>query len=274
MSSPTRAARHGRGASVLLLVALLAAPAALEGQTDFYNTDAGRPIATEDAHPLEFRAIELQVAPLRLDRARGGIYHWGFEPELAIGFLPRTHVEVGVPLAVVEGAGRRVSGLAGLELSVFHNLNVETRLPALAVAAEVLLPVGGLAPERAYPAVKAIATKTFPAARFHLNGTYTIADDVAAGATGLGELSRWSGGLAVDRAFPLRSLLLTGEVTARQPIVLDEEVEWASAAGLRYQLSPRLATDAGVGARFTGDERGWFATVGAAVAIGMPWNGR
>lgn len=264
----------GRAALRAVLLLALASATPLAAQTDYYNTDAGRPIITEDAYPVEFRALELQVAPLRLERARGGAYRWGVEPEVAVGFLPRTQLELGAPLAVVEGAGRSRAGLAGLELSLLHTLNVETRLPAVAVAAEVLLPVGAFAPERAYPSVKGILTKTLPWARFHLNGAWTIADAPTADASGIGELSRWTGGLAVDRTFPLRSLLVTGEVTARRPIVVAEEVEWSSAAGFRYQLSPRLATDAGAGVRLTGDERGWFATVGAALAVGLPWSSR
>ncbi len=258
----------------------------LAAQTDYYNTDAGRPITIEDAYPVERRAVELQLAPLRLARARGGVYHWGLEPEVAVGLLPRTQLEIGFPLAFVEGAGgRRTSGLAGVELSVLHNLNVETTIPALAIVGDVLIPAGGLGPERAYPSLKGIATKTFPWARFHVNGQYTFGDRPAAGdgadaapgaeiGAGATELSRWQAGLAVDRALPLRSLLVTGELFAREPLRADERVEWNTAAGVRYQLSPRVAGDAGAGYRLTGDDRGWFATVGAAVVVGMPWRSR
>jgi hypothetical protein len=81
-------------------------------------------------------------------------------------------------------------------------------------------------------------------------------------------------GAAVDRTFPLRSLLVTGELVARQPLREGEDVEWNTATGLRYQLSPRVAGDAGGGYRITGDDQGWFVTFGAAVAVGLPWRGR
>ncbi|MGZ9194757.1 MAG: hypothetical protein ACXW65_21065 [Gemmatirosa sp.] len=265
----------------LLTGALLAQPLAqpLAAQTDYYNTDAGRPITIEDAYPVERRAVELQLAPLRLERARGGVYHWGVEPEIAIGVLPRTQLEVGLPLAVVEGAGgRQHAGLAGVELSVLHNLNVETTIPALAIVGDVLVPAGRLGPDRAYPSLKGIATKTFPWARFHVNGQYTFGDRLVArdgsDEAPTGELSRWQAGVAVDRTFPLRSLLLTGELFAREPLRLGERVEWNTGAGVRYQLSPRVAGDAGAGYRLTGHDRGWFATVGAAVVVGMPWRSR
>ena len=84
------APRAGRGLVIasLAVASLAARPAA--AQTDYYNTDAGRPITVEDAYPVERRAVELQLAPLRLERVRGGTYHWGVEPEVAVGILPRT----------------------------------------------------------------------------------------------------------------------------------------------------------------------------------------
>ena len=287
MSSPTAILPVLRASAplVVALVAAAARPAA--AQTDYYNTDAGRPITIEDAYPVERRAVELQLAPLRVARARGGAYQWGIEPEVAAGILPRTQLEVGLPFAVLdEGGHRQVAGLAGVELSVLHNLNVETRLPALALVADVLVPAGGLGPDRAYPSVKGIATKTFSRARFHVNGQYTFGerldmantperegagDDVGHGAA---ELSRWQAGVAVDRPFPLRSLLVTGELFARRPLRDGEDVEWNTGAGVRYQLSPRVAGDVGAGYRLTGDDRGWFATVGAAFVVGMPWRTR
>lgn len=260
------------------LATLLAAgaPHAAAAQTDFYNTDAGRPITIEDAVPIERRALELQLAPLRLSRARGGVYQWGIEPEVAIGVLPRTQLEFGAPFAYVDaGAGRRASGLAGIDVSLLHALNVETSIPALAVAADVLLPVGALAPARAYPSVTGLVTRTFSRARLHVNGRWTVGDRLPADVATTGaELSRWQAGAALDRTFPLRSLLVTGELFARQPLRTGADVEWNTGGGVRYQLGPRLAGDAGAGYRLTGDDRGWFATVGAAVALGLPWRAR
>lgn len=265
-------------AAAAVLCIPLAAPRAA-AQTDYYNTDAGRPITVEDASPVEFRAVELQLAPLRLERARGGAHAWGIEPGVAVGVLPRTHVELGFQVALGDhaggdhAAGGHATGLVGVELSALHALNVETSIPALAVAAELLVPMGALAPDRAFPSVKAIATKTFPWARLHANAQYTAGAALAADAGGghaARELSRWMGGVAVDRAFPLRSLLLTAELVARRPLVRDAGVAWDTAAGARYQLSPRVAVDGGAGYRLNGDQ-GWFVTSGAAVAVGLPW---
>lgn len=271
MSTPA----HMRFLIGLVPLLLAAAPAPMSAQTDYYNTDAGRPMQIEDASPVERRAFEIQAAPLRLERSRSGVYHWGIEPEFAYGILPRTNIEVGVPFAFIDaGGGEKVAGLSGIHLSAFHNLNVETSIPALAVSATVLLPVGSLAADEAYTSVKGILTRTFTWARFHVNGEYTFgsrldaADEDRAGAT---ELSSWIGGLAVDRTFPLRAFLVTGEVYAREPIISDEEVEWNTGVGFRYQLDPRFNIDGGVGRRLTGDDQGWYLTFGTAYAFGLPW---
>jgi len=272
---------HLRVMGLLVAVTALAAPvASLSAQTDYYNTDAGRPVRIEDAYAIERRAVELQLAPFRLERARGGAYRWGLEPELAVGLFPRTQVEIGFPLAHVEGiAGRRQTGLAGIDASVLYNLNAETRLPALALVADVLLPVGGLAPGKAYPSFKAIATKTFSRARVHVNGQVTVGDAPAISAgtnstAASAELSRWLVGVAVDRTLPLQSLLLTAELVTSQPLDATERTVWDLASGARYQLSPRLAVDGGGGYRLTGADGGWFLTAGAAMSLGLPWSPR
>lgn len=257
-------------AFLIAVVGAVSLAHAAGAQTDYYNTDAGRPLTVEDAYATERYAFEWQIAPLRLERAPGGVYQWGFEPEFAYGILPRTHVEIGAPLAFVDAAGVRTSGLAGLDISLLHNLNVETTgIPALGVGVRVLAPVGGLAPDKAYPSFKGIATRTFTWARFHLNGEYTIGEAPAASAGAL-ELSRWLGGIAVDKTYPLRSLLVGAEVNARQPIHEIDEVEWTVAVGLRKQISPQFNLDGGVGRRLTGGTQSWFATFGLAYAFGIP----
>ncbi len=249
-----------------------AAPAA-RAQTDFYNTDRGRPLATEDAVVIERRAFELQAAPLTFQRVMRGVSHWGIAPELAWGFAPRTQVEVALPIAV-EDDGTRPRALvaaAGLEIELLHQLNTEsTTLPAFAIGAGVHLPVGPLAPSRAVPTVRALLTRTLGWGRVHLNGNYSPGDDLAPGDAGAMESSRWQAGLAVDHTFALRSVLVGAEVVARAPLVADVSTEWRSAVGVRQQVSPRLAMDAGLGRRVSAGEAGWSFTLGVAYAFAPP----
>lgn len=281
--TPGASASALRRAAILCGIncAIVAAPARAAAQTDFYNTDAGRPIQVEDAYPTERYAFEVQLAPIRLERASGGLYNWSIEPEITYGVLPRTHVEIGLPVAFIDGGplGKR-SGLAGIELSILYNLNVETRtVPAFGVTAEVLVPAGGLAARKTYVSAKGIATRTYSWARVHLNGRYTFGEELM-GASDLAaeggnasspalELSRWLAGIAVDRTFPLRSLLVTGELFASRPLHDDADVEWSVGAGIRYQWSPRLAFDAGMGKGLTGDSKSWFVTFGLARAFAI-----
>ncbi|WP_310570750.1 hypothetical protein [Gemmatimonas sp.] len=265
-----------------LTLSAVSLPKVALAQTDYYNTDAGRPLQIEDAYAVERRALEIQAAPLRLERNRRGVYSWGIEPELAYGLFRRTQVEIGLPIALLDaGVGGKTVGITGLDASVLYNLNTETRIPALAIGASVLAPVGGLAADETYASVKGIATKTFRWARFHVNGQYTAGDAPVAAAggadavgAGASELSRWLSGVSVDRPLPLRSMLLSGEVFVRQPLHADEPLEWNAAVGTRVQLSPRVALDVGAGSRLSGDDKGWFATVGGAYVVGLPWRKR
>jgi len=259
-------------------LAFLLSSSRLAAQTDYYNTDAGRPVQIEDAYATERYAFELKLAPVRLERRQGGLYNWVVEPELAYGILPRTHIEVGLPLAYTDlGGNRRRSGITGLDLSFFHNLNVETAtLPALGIRADVLFPVGNLGPDRAYTSVKGIATRTFSWMRFHVNGQYTFGSsstNVTVGTVtprpGAVEISRWLAGVAVDKTFPLRAVLVTADFFARQPILEEEDADYNIGSGIRYQVNPKWAIDGGVGRRLNGPDQGWFATFGTAYAFAL-----
>ena len=248
-----------------LLLGGLLLPAAASAQTDYFNTDSGRPLTIEDAYPTERYAFELQLAPLRIERSPGGAYRWSIEPEVAYGILPRTHIEIGMPVSYSDVRSSK-AGIGGVEVAMLHNLNVETSIPALALAADVLLPVGRNAPEDPLVSAKAIATKSFRFARFHLNGQvwFNGSDDLLPEEDDepVHETSSWLGGLAVDKAYPLKSLLIAAEVFARKPDASGADVEWNAAVGLRKQLTPMFNMDIGGGRQLSGDQREWFVTLG------------
>ena len=260
---------------ILSIVALVVFAAAASAQTDYYNTSVGRPLRIEDASPVEYRAIEIDIAPFRFERARGGVNHSSLHPETAIGILPRTQLQVGVPIAYLDARRTSTRGVAGVELSVLHALNAETSIPALAVAADVLLPVGPLGGDATYGTFKGILTRTTPLARFHVNAQMTVGPSAplhpspASAPFASSDASRWLAGIAVDRTFPLRSLLVSAESFAERPIGGEESVAWSAGTGVRYQLAPRWAIDGGVGRRLTGDDRAWYITFGSAFALGF-----
>lgn len=254
--------------AAFLIVASLPALRTVGAQTDYYNTDAGRPIRIEDAYATERHSLDLHLAPLTIERGRSGEYRWSVEPELAYGLLPRTQVELGVPVAWRKGGASRV-GLAGIKLSALYNFNVETQtLPAFGIRAGVLLPVGQLAPAQGHATVQGMATRTFRWARLHVNSAYTfgeaaLTDDAAA------ELTRWTTGIAADRTFVLQSFLVTGEVLASKPLASPGRTEWTMGAGIRYQLTPYTSFDAGISQQLNGAERATALTFGLARVLGV-----
>ncbi len=253
----------------------------LQAQTDFYNTDRGRPIQIEDAYVTERHSFELKLAPVRIERANGGLYTWGIEPEIAYGILPRTQIELGVPLVYREVGNVRSYGVAGVDISAMHNLNVETETwPALGIRADLIAPVGNLAPATAHASFTGMATRTLQWARFHLNGQYTTgsAGKRSAGVSSSGasvsgpgalDLSRWLAGGAIDKTYPLSALLITAEFYGRKPLDSREEVEYTTGGGARYQVSPTLAIDGGLGRKLNGSSPGWCVTFGSAYAFAI-----
>jgi hypothetical protein len=66
------------------LLLLLLIPAPLPAQIDYRNLDDGRPVATEDAYPVERYAFEL-LAPYRFETEAGGAELHLVIPEVAHG---------------------------------------------------------------------------------------------------------------------------------------------------------------------------------------------
>lgn len=262
------AARLPPAVAALCAAAVLAAAPA-GAQTDYYNTDTGRPIRIEDAYATERYSLDLHLAPFTVARDRAGSYRWSVEPELAYGLLPRTQVEVGLPVALRDGSRAGSIGIEGLDLSALYNFNVETQsFPALGVRAGVRLPVGQFAPERAHATVQGMATRTFRWARFHVNSAYTFGSAPALDAPPA-ELTRWVTGVAADRTFVLQSFLVTAEVFAAEPLMRGAETEWNVGGGIRYQLTPYLSADAGLSQQLSGAERGTALTLGLARVLGV-----
>lgn len=262
---------------------LVLLPSRAVAQTDYFNTDGGRPLRIEDATAVEWRAIELQLAPFSLERA-GGRWQPSLEPELAFGILPRTHLSVGFPLQRVDRAGTSgatgdgsLSGLGGVHLSLFHQLNVETRVPAFALRGEVLLPAGPLGAGRAIPSVTGIATRTLSAlgpVRVHANATVTLgdalsADDAAPEGAEANEIPRWLAGVSIDRAFPVQYTLIAAELLAQRGLAGGSDVTWHAGVGVRHQLTARFVVDAGVRRRLASNDAPWSVTVGSAMALSL-----
>ncbi|HUQ19903.1 MAG TPA: hypothetical protein VM099_09850 [Gemmatimonadaceae bacterium] len=78
--------------------------------------------------------------------------------------------------------------------------------------------------------------------------------------------AHWLWGVAVDHSFPLRSLLLIGDVFSEGFEGLGRRNDWTAEVGARKQLTTRLVTDLSVGRHFEGVSLSWFATFGTTLS--------
>jgi hypothetical protein len=181
-----------RSAAIALALASLVFARGAAGQTSYYNLDSGRPTRVEDAIATALRELEIQVLPLRGEWVSDGTQRIRVEPKVSYGVLPLTEIELRVPFVTSRSPGSaETAGIASAGVSALHAFNVETRWPALAVAAEVVLPVGSMSAKTASYSVKGLATKTFRFARLELNvggGTWSIRPPTSAATGGGGTL--------------------------------------------------------------------------------------
>lgn len=250
------------GAAVLLCL-----PARVAAQTDYRNLDDDRPGLIEDAYPTERWAAEF-VLPVRGERGAGGARTLVTIPELTYGALGDVHVGLKAPLATTrDAAGTARTGLAGLRGFALWNPNTESGgVPALAVRADVILPVGSLAQSRTVVQVKGLATRSFGVLRLHLNASAALGPlgtpAVAEGAT------RWFAGAAVDRTFWRHGALALAEFVVQQTDT-GAPVTGTLLAGGRVQLQPMLVLDLGVGRDLIGTGRRTIATLGLTRAFAI-----
>ena len=241
----------------------------LAAQIDYRNLDRERPVATEDAYPVERYAFEV-LLPFRSQREPGADRLHLIPLEVEYGIFDNAQIGVGLPVAALDTPELDTEwGLAGLNVFGLYNFNTEGPvLPALSLGADLALPVGSLAANDARFSLRGIATRSWGLTRVHLNVARSFGSDEQ---PGVESQPRWSIGLAVDRAFFRSSLLLVGELLT-QRAVRGTPVEVNAAIGARYQLSPTLVLDAGVARRLRSEVGpDYDLTIGLSYAFGVSW---
>jgi hypothetical protein len=228
-----------------LLLAGILAPAALWAQSDYRNLDAGRPIAVEDAQPIEYRALESQWGLPHFVRQRSGSWLVAAEPELKLGLLKNLQAGFSSEYVAARDGGNTIVAARDRQFHVLYNFNQETRrLPAIAVRPELAVQSGGLGSGNLHGSLKWLVSKTVGFNRVHVNGSYTIGPTALPGRGG--ELvNRFFYGAAYERTLPLKFLVVLADVYARKPID-GSATEVVFEAGVRLQLAPRWVLDAGV----------------------------
>ncbi|MBA3895466.1 MAG: hypothetical protein H0X69_17585 [Gemmatimonadales bacterium] len=216
----------------------------LAAQIDYRNLDEGRPVTTEDAYPVERYAFEL-VLPYVYENERGGGRTHLLIPELAYGVVPNMQVGVELPLVVLDrggpGAGTDL-GFAGPRLFALYNFNTETpTLPALAIRTDLALPLGDMAGDDVRMSLTGIATRGWGRTRAHFNAAVGLGGD--GGVPAVHGIPDWAASVAVDRTFLRRSLIVIGELGAREHA--GDGTEVTVGLGARMQLTPTIVLDAG-----------------------------
>ena len=253
------------GAGVAL-AAVSARP--LAGQIDYRNLDDDRPVATEDAYPVERGAFEF-VLPWSFERERGGATVHAVVPELAFGILSNAQVGAKLALADLSAGDVAFRGIPSAGLFALYNFNTERRwLPALSLRGELSLPVESFGGDAARFTLKGIATRSWGRVRAHVNGSWSFGDGDAAG--GVEGAERWSASAALDRTLIRQSLLLIAEIKA-SAAARGAPTEVNTAAGLRWQFTPTMVVDLGLARRLRSDVGPDLAlTAGFSHAFALP----
>lgn len=237
-------------------------PSAARAQTDFYGLDKHRPLRVEDAFSAKRHAFEFQFAPLGLAQNRAG--ELAYEPSLEIkhGLVPGLEVSAGWGYEAVRADGRTRSGVSEVDVSALLNLWVEgRRLPAAGLRVTGHLPARD--GQHSSVEIKGLLTRSLGGPlRLHVNGAAVLGDEAPDDA--------WFG-LALDWVLPFRHTLLLAETWANQPSddALDRTVH--SSVGVRYQATPTLVLDAGLGRSWAGpaSAQDWTLTLGLSREFGV-----
>jgi hypothetical protein len=232
--------------SVSMLLALACATIA-QAQGDYRNLDAGRPIAVEDAQPVEFRALEMQLGIPKFTRESKGHWVYAIERETKIGLWKNLQAGYSSEIVIARRDGNTVLTSRDSQLHLLYNFNQETRhMPAIAIRPELAIRSGGLGSRHEHGALKLIASKTVNRNRFHVNGSYTIGPTEVNGRGG-DLVNRFFYGAAYERTFPLQFVVLLVDVYARKPID-HAKTQVVFDVGTRVQLTPKWVLDASVSA--------------------------
>lgn len=217
---------------------------------DHKNLDEGRPLRLDDAYAISTGEIAVE-AGAGFTLQRRGPNRAFFPIEVLYGALPNFQIGLGTFLSTDphEVDERPKSG--DVRLSALYNFNQETlSLPALGVKLGLDAPTGidsrGFAVE-----LKGIVTKSFERLSIHFNGGYEFFTDSRH------EERDGQYSLVLGASYPVGApkftrATLIADVFTEQSVHRGESNVVGTELGLRYQLTPRIVWDIGVGTEFAG----------------------
>jgi hypothetical protein len=233
-----------------VLVAFLAILPVSARAIDHKNLDEGRPLRLEDAYAISTGEIAMELGA-GLAAPRRGPTRGVFPLEILYGAYPNLQLGIGTTLATDPRETEEATKSGDLELSVLYNLNQETLiLPAFGLKLAVNLPTG-VESSGVDVALKGIVTKSVGRLSFHFNAAY----EFLGGTTRDERDGRYV--LVVGASYPIgaprytRATLVADVFTEQGPRREDSNTGGLE-LGFRYQLTPRVVWDAGVGTEFAG----------------------
>jgi len=78
---------------------------------------------------------------------------------------------------------------------------------------------------------------------------------------------RMLAGIAIDKAFPLQSVLIVGDAFVERYTGALTSTDWTTELGARHQLTPRTVVNFAYGNRFSGSSRSWYLNTGMSVSF-------
>jgi hypothetical protein len=244
-----------------IIAALLLSPISASA-IDHKNLDEGRPLRLEDAYAISTGEIAVEAGAGFTLQRRGS--DRGFFPvELVWGALPNFQIGVGAVLSTDphEIDERPKSG--DLHFSALYNFNQETlSVPAFGAKLGLDVPTGvdsrGVA-----VAVKGIVTKSFERLSIHFNAGYEFFTDSRDDERD-GQYSLVLGASYPVGAPKFTRATLVADVFTEQSLHRGESNVVGTEVGMRFQLTPRIVWDIGIGTEFAGpaDRSRFFGVTG------------
>jgi Putative MetA-pathway of phenol degradation len=217
---------------------------------DHKNLDGGRPLRLDDAYAISTGEVEVEIGS-GFTLQRRGTDRGFFTVEVLMGALPNLQIGIGTVLFTDPRGIDEPAKSGDLSLGVLYNFNQETLvLPAFGARMELNLPTGvhshGVEVE-----LKGIVTKSFERVSVHLNAGYEFLTDPARGERD-GHYE-----LVLGASLPLGApqytrATLIADLFTQQAIHRGESNVFGAEMGFRYQLTPSIVWDLGVGTEFAG----------------------
>jgi len=252
---------------VVLIVAALVAMVGDAMAIDHTNLDEGRPLRLEDAYPIAHGEIAVE-AGAGVTLPRRGPDRGLFGVELLYGALPNLQIGIGSLLSTDPRAIDEPPRSGDLHLGALYNFNQETiALPALALKLGLDTPTGidghGYAVD-----IKGIVTRSIGRLFLHLNAGY----EFLTGGRRDEREGRYK--VALGASYPIGAprftrLTFVGDVFAEQSSRRGEDTSVGVEGGIRYQLTPRMVWDVGVGTEFSGPSHRSDVFVSTGISFGF-----